>query len=239
LHKSVARSIIVAMSTPGHVDVLRVFTGPGGAGGNPLGVVLDGRSVPPAARQSVAAGLGFSESVFVDPDDRVAIHTPTVELPFAGHPLVGAAWLIARERPDLAALYPPAGPVRVRRSGTEVFVSGRPEWAPAYAQLQLGSPAEVDALPGAPAGHDLATAWAWVDEAAGVVRARVFPVGIGIPEDEATGANAVIMGAALGRPITILQGRGSRISARPRPDGTVEIGGEVTFVERRALTQAA
>jgi len=221
------------MSTAIDVDVLRVFTSEDGTGGNPLGVVLDGPSVPAAERQALAARLAFSETVFVDPGDRVSIYTPEVELPFAGHPLVGAAWLIARERPDVRELHPPAGAVRVRRSGPEVFVTGRPEWAPQYVQLEHASPAAVEALAGAPPGYELVTAWAWVDEPRGVVRARVFPVGIGIPEDEATGANAVIMAATLGRSLTILQGKGSRISAAPLEDGCVEIGGLVTHVEHR------
>ena len=64
---------------------------------------------------------------------------------------------------------------------------------------------------------------------------RVFPVGIGIPEDEATGANAVIMSARLGRPLRIRQGAGSRIRAVPLGDGRVEIGGRVVRVGEREL----
>jgi predicted PhzF superfamily epimerase YddE/YHI9 len=227
------------MTSAIEVDVLRVFTSEDGTGGNPLGVVLDGPAVAVPERQALAAELGFSETVFVDPGDRVAIYTPEVELPFAGHPLVGAAWLILRERPDLRELHPPAGRVSVRRAGDEVFVTGRAEWAPQYVQLAYGSPEDVDALPAAPPGHDLVTAWAWIDEPRGVVRARVFPVGIGIPEDEATGANAVIMAATLGRPLTIQQGVGSRISAVPLADGSVEIGGLVTHVARRSTPARA
>ena len=57
------------------------------------------------------------------------------------------------------------------------------------------------------------------------MRSRMFPVRIGIAEDEATGAAAVQLGARLGRAIDIRQGRGSRILAQPRDDGSVEIGG--------------
>ena len=79
------------------LHTLRVFLGPDGGGGNPLEVVLDGVAVPPARRQAVAADLGFSETVFVDDPATGAlqIFTPTVELPLAGHPLVGTAWLLA------------------------------------------------------------------------------------------------------------------------------------------------
>ena len=78
------------------LHTLRVFLGPDGEGGNPLGVFPDGHLIAPADRQAVAAELGFSETVFVD--DRATgelrIFTPAVELPLAGHPLVGTAWLL-------------------------------------------------------------------------------------------------------------------------------------------------
>jgi predicted PhzF superfamily epimerase YddE/YHI9 len=217
------------------LHVLRVFVGEGGAGGNPLGVFLDGKEVPEDRRQSVAADLGFSETVFVDDPDRgeLRIFTPTVELPFAGHPLVGTAWLLSREGFEVPLLRPPAGEVSVRTEGDTTYINGRPEWAPAFEHIQLGSPGEVDALTGPPDGHDVAGVWAWDDEEAGRVRARVFPVRYGIQEDEATGAHAVRLAARLGRKITIRQGKGSLILAEPRSDGTVEIGGRTELVEVR------
>src|SRR5919106_884713 len=98
------------------LHVLKVFVGDDGAGGNPLGVFLDGGTVVASDRQAVAARLGFSETVFVDDAERgeLRIFTPGVELPFAGHPLVGTAWLLARERTPLDILRPPAGEVAVR-----------------------------------------------------------------------------------------------------------------------------
>ena len=60
------------------------------------------------------------------------------------------------------------------------------------------------------------------------MRARVFPCDLGIEEDEATGAAAVVLAAALGQHIEIHQGVGSVIYAPPRADGWVEIGGRVS-----------
>jgi trans-2,3-dihydro-3-hydroxyanthranilate isomerase len=76
---------------------LRVFTR-GSVGGNHLGVVNDVTGLDGAAMQKIAFDLGFSETVFIDwkpgtvPFAR--IFTPADELPFAGHPLVGAAWAL-------------------------------------------------------------------------------------------------------------------------------------------------
>jgi predicted PhzF superfamily epimerase YddE/YHI9 len=217
------------------LHVLRVFVGDGGAGGNPLGVFLDGAQVAEGERQGIAADLGFSETVFVeDPEQgRLRIFTPKEELPFAGHPLVGTAWLLTSEGLDVPTLRPPAGEVPVRIEGGVTFISGRPEWAPPYEHIELASPAEVEALAGPPHGQDLAGVWAWEDERAGYVRARVFPIRSGIDEDEATGAHAVRLAARLARTIIIRQGEGSLIFADPQPDGTVEIGGRTELVEVR------
>jgi predicted PhzF superfamily epimerase YddE/YHI9 len=209
------------------LHLLRVFCGEDGSGGNPLAVFLDGREVPPSARQAVAADLGLSETVFVDAADHLElrIFTPAVELPFAGHPTVGTAWLLAAERGPVPSLRVPAGELPVRYDDGASFVAARPEWGPEFEWRRLDSPADVDALTGPPGGHDHIGAWAWLDETAGTVRARVFPVRYGIAEDEATGSAAVQLCASLARELDIRQGRGSRIRARPLGDGRIEVGG--------------
>ncbi len=205
------------------LHLLRVFCSEDGSGGNPLGVFLEGAEVPEERRQAVAADLGLSETVFVDDEGsgEIRIFTPTDELDFAGHPTVGTAWLLD----GADALRPPAGELAVHRDGETVYVAARPEWGPPHDLIELSSTEEVEALDGPPEGHDLAMAWAWIDQGAGIVRARAFPVRIGIAEDEATGSAATKLCALLERPIDIRQGRASRILARPGADGFVEIGG--------------
>jgi trans-2,3-dihydro-3-hydroxyanthranilate isomerase len=72
--------------------------------GNPLAVVLDCAGIEPAAMQAVAREFNLSETVFVLPADnpahsaRIRIFTPVGELPFAGHPTIGAAICLAAER---------------------------------------------------------------------------------------------------------------------------------------------
>jgi predicted PhzF superfamily epimerase YddE/YHI9 len=217
------------------LHLLRVFCDDDGSGGNPLAVFLDGGAVPPSARQAVAADLGLSETVFVDdaPTGELRIFTPAVELKFAGHPTVGTAWLLAQGGRRVPTLRVPAGELRVRHEDGAAFVAARPEWSPAFEWERLGSPADVEALSGPPGGHDHIGAWAWVDERAGTIRARVFPVRYGIDEDEATGAAAVLLCARLARPIEVRQGRGSRIRARPLDNGYVEIGGRSVLDEMR------
>ena len=209
------------------LHVLRVFLGDGGTGGNPLGVFLDGGSVPEARRQDVAADLGFSETVFVDDAARgeIRIYTPAVEIPFAGHPVVGTAWLLERERGGVPALRPPAGVVPVRSEGEWTYAAGRPEWAPEFEFVELGSPAEVEALDGSPRSDAEVGMWAWIDENGGnpagasLRRAVRDPGGRG---DRRGGRRAH---RAPGRPLDIRQGRGSRILTQPLDNGMVELAG--------------
>lgn len=216
------------------LHVLRVFVNEDGEWGNPLGVFLEGGQVPEAERQMVAAELGFSETVFVDDraEGRLRIFTPRVELPFAGHPSVGAAWLLAREGTPVAALRPPAGEVGVRYAEDATYVAAEPAWSPEFEYRRYESPAEVRAL--SAAGHTVNTyAWAWIDEAAGTVRARSFVPAAGIAEDEATGSAALALCARLERPLTVHQGHGSVLICRPLADGSVEVGGKVVLDELR------
>lgn len=217
------------------LHVLRVFVGPDGRGGNPLGVFLDGAAIRPDRRQAVALDLGFSETVFVDDaaEGAIRIFTPGAELLFAGHPTVGTGWLFRETGAPATTLRPPAGDVPFRHDAERTWVRARPEWIHAFRREQLASVAAVDAFVGPALGAPGVYVWAWLDESAGIVRARYFATDFLITEDEATGAAAVTMGSLLGRPLTIRQGLGSEILVRPQLDGTIEIGGRVEFVERR------
>ncbi|HEY4020545.1 MAG TPA: PhzF family phenazine biosynthesis protein [Pseudonocardiaceae bacterium] len=216
------------------LHVVKVFVGPGGTGGNPLGVFFDAADVPAARRQEIAADLGYSETVFVADvaTGRLWIHTPARELPLAGHPLVGTAWLLAEQGRPVDVLRPPAGEVATWQAEGRTWIRADPNLSPHFDLTPLASAAEVDAHPGAgPDAH--LQVWAWEDEAAGRVRVRVFPTSMGVAEDEATGSAAMLLGQELGRPLVIRQGRGSEIVVRPGPEGTIEVGGHVEPMETR------
>jgi predicted PhzF superfamily epimerase YddE/YHI9 len=217
------------------LHVLRVFCDAEWSFGNPLGVFLDGAEVPEERRQEVAAELGFSETGFVDDaaTGRVRIFTPGLELGFAGHPSVGTAWLLAKEREAVEILRPPAGEVAVRVDGGMTFVAARPEWGPPWKFFQLRDALAVEEAPGLPEDADVGCIWAWIDEAEGTVRSRCFSHDDGVGEDEATGSAAIVLAADLGRPIEIRQGRGSRLDARPLGEGRAEVGGRVVLDEVR------
>jgi len=91
--------------------------------GNQLAVVLDGTDLSPRLMQRIAREMNFSETTFVLPPEnpahaaRVRIFTPGTELPFAGHPTIGTAWVLADEglvRGLEFTLEENVGPVKVR-----------------------------------------------------------------------------------------------------------------------------
>ncbi len=88
--------------------------------GNALAVFLDGEEVPEERMQRIAREMNLSETVFLlaaqsAGDARMRIFTPTSELPFAGHPVLGTAVLVAAAAGlDEVTLETGIGPVRVR-----------------------------------------------------------------------------------------------------------------------------
>jgi len=102
--------------------------------GNQLGVFTDARTLSGEQMQRLAREMNFAESTFVLPpeqggDARVRIFTPANELPFAGHPVLGTAFVIGEQKGiDVVRLETGLGivPVELRRDGGRI-VFGRME----------------------------------------------------------------------------------------------------------------
>ena len=103
--------------------------------GNQLAVFTDARDLDTPTMQALAREMNYSESVFVlpatveDADVRIRIFTPNVELPFAGHPTLGTAFVLAGPLSKIVIrLETLAGvvPVTLEREGPKI-VFGRME----------------------------------------------------------------------------------------------------------------
>src|SRR5215207_1337913 len=136
-----------------HYHLVDVFTDRA-FGGNPLAVVTNGRGVREETMQSVAKEFNLSETTFVLPPDdprhdwRVRIFTPSSELPMAGHPTVGTAFVLAREhlisragRETHIIFEEGVGPVPVRVE----FEDGEPSFAEMSQPLPTFGPRLHDA----------------------------------------------------------------------------------------------
>jgi trans-2,3-dihydro-3-hydroxyanthranilate isomerase len=120
-----------------HYHLVDVFTDRP-FGGNQLAVFSDGRDLSPQVMQQLAKELNLSETTFVLPpqdpgnDFWVRIFTPAVEMPMAGHPTVGTAFVLGREK-----LIEQAGPETTIRFEEGVGV------IPVRVQWQNGQPALI------------------------------------------------------------------------------------------------
>jgi len=96
--------------------------------GNQLAVFTDARAIPEERLQQLAREMNFSETVFVYPPQadghvRLRIFTPVSELPFAGHPILGTAFVLAGPlQLEEIRLETGAGlvPVRLQREGARI-----------------------------------------------------------------------------------------------------------------------
>jgi len=83
--------------------------------GNQLAVFTDAADIDESLLQPLAREIGFSETVYVLPGDHIRIFTPGTELPFAGHPVLGSAYVLASQRGvDAVTLTIGRGPIDVR-----------------------------------------------------------------------------------------------------------------------------
>jgi trans-2,3-dihydro-3-hydroxyanthranilate isomerase len=217
-------------------EVIDVFTDTPYAG-NPLAVVLEGEHLSTSQMQQLAREFNLSETVFplAPPQGasyRLRIFTPTKELPFAGHPSVGAAWLLHQlGRIDAGDNVQACGagllPVHVTADAvtltggtptvSEPLAPGPCVGALGLGELDLAGPAprwagvgiefafvlvrgaslaavELDIAAVARLGGSGIALVEWDGFAA---RVRVFPGGVGITEDPATGSAALGLGVYL------------------------------------------
>jgi len=101
--------------------------------GNQLAVFTDAREIDGDTMQALALEIGFSETTFVLPPEqggtvRIRIFTPKSELPFAGHPCLGTAWVLASSlQRGVIELETMSGvvPVELEREGSGKIVFGR------------------------------------------------------------------------------------------------------------------
>ena len=117
--------------------------------GNQLGVFVDGRPFDAAEMQRLAREMNFAETVFLLPptkggDVSLRIFTPVAELPFAGHPVLGTAFVVGGALgADAVTLETGAGlvPITLKRDGDRVVFGWMrqpiPAWEPFEREREL------------------------------------------------------------------------------------------------------
>lgn len=113
--------------------LLNVFTTAVKNSGNQLAVVFPGKKLSEEEMQSIAKDFNFSETVFVYENYELRIFTPKRELPFAGHPSIGAAWIIGKlTQKKNFSLSVPLGILSIEASedGARLTFPGQPKIRP-------------------------------------------------------------------------------------------------------------
>jgi predicted PhzF superfamily epimerase YddE/YHI9 len=215
------------------MDIIRIFVNEKGEYGNPHCVVIDNeKKLDDQSRQAFATKMGLSETVFVNDNasGNVSIFSPIRQCPFAGSALVGTAWLLNKlNKKPLDFLLSNDVKVPTWQEGGATYIRMAKSILPNWNYEQLSTPAEVEKLTLADTKNkEHMFVWAWIDESAGLVRARTFAFDWGIPEDPANGSGSMRLADSVGKEITVIHGLGSIIHARPVEDGLIEVGGLVS-----------
>src|SRR6266516_6466806 len=117
--------------------------------GNQLAVFTDARDLDPLTMQALAREMNFAEIVFVlppssdDADVRIRIFTPTLELPFAGHPTLGSAFVLGGPLSKIVIrLETGAGvvPVELERDGPHIVFGLMEQPIPAWQSVPDPAP---------------------------------------------------------------------------------------------------
>ena len=217
----------------------RAFVDDDGDFGNPVLVVAEPEDAALSGerRQELADRLGIPAVVFVQspPGNRttVSIHgSYGLPISFGGHPVLGTLEVLHQLGHDVGEIVPSAGAVACRRDAAGIcWLTAPAAWSKPWRHLRMASAAEIDVISELPPGEDFTQVWAWMNEDAGQVRARLWAPRIGKGEDEACGSASMLLTLRLGRPLWVLHGRGSVIRTAPVDDTLVRLGGRCVVEE--------
>lgn len=213
------------------MKVLNVFANENGEFGNPVGIIVDTENkIDNKNRHQMAINSGFSEIVFINNLETkdVSIFSPTRQIPFAGHALVGTSYFFNN------VLNLPTTEIvsmgKITKSWQEnnlSFVEADLSILPNWNFKEYKTPEEIEQITIQEASileHCLV--WSWIDKEKGIIRARTFASDWDIPEDEANGSGAMKLASILNRNLIIHHGKGSVIHSTPN-----SVGGLVKLIQ--------
>lgn len=206
------------------MQILNVFTNENGEFGNPVGIIVDTENkIDNKNRQQMAIDSGFSEIVFLNNLETkdVSIFSPTRQIPFAGHALVGTSYffntVLNLPTTEIVSMNKK---IKSWQENNLTFVEADLSILPNWNFKEYKTPEEIEQITIQEASileHCLV--WSWIDNEKGIIRARTFASDWNIPEDEANGSGAMKLASILNRNLIIHHGKGSVIYATPNTVG--------------------
>ena len=206
------------------MNILKVFIDGAGKFGNPVGIIVDTENkIDNKNRQQMAIDSGFSETVFINDIETkdISIFSPTRQIPFAGHALVGTSYffntvlnLPTTEIVSMDKI------IKSWQKDNLTFVEADLSILPNWNFKEYKTPEEIEQITIQEASileHCLV--WSWINEKEGIVRARTFASDWNILEDEANGSGAMKLASLVNRDLIIHHGKGSVIHSTPNSVG--------------------
>ncbi len=154
---------------------------------------------------------------------------PQGEIKFAGVVVLGTSGLLTKLRgKPTTEMHALGGAIKTWQDADVTWACASLKTMPPWNFKQLRKPADIERLKVEDFSRiEHTMAWAWIDEAEGLIRARTFAKDWEIPEAQGNGSGAMLLSARLGRKIEIRHGKGAIIFAQPAPHGCADIGGRV------------
>jgi predicted PhzF superfamily epimerase YddE/YHI9 len=206
------------------MDILKVFVDNAGEFGNPIGIIVDTeKKIDNQKRQQMAIDSGFSEVVFVNNIESkdISIFSPTRQIPFAGHALVGTSYyfnnVLNLPTTEIISM---EKKIKSWQENNLTFVEADLSILPNWNFKEYKTPEEIEQITTQEAlflEHCLV--WSWINEKEGTARARTFASDWDIPEDEANGSGAMKLASLVDRNLIIHHGKGSIIHSTPNSVG--------------------
>lgn len=206
------------------MDILKVFADNAGEFGNPVGIIVDTKKeIDSQKRQQMAIESGFSEIVFINNFETkdISIFSPTRQIPFAGHALVGTSYyfnnVLNLPTTEIISM---EKKIKSWQENNLTFVEADLSILPNWNFKEYKTPEEIEQITIQEASvleHCLV--WSWIDKEKGIVRARTFASDWNIPEDEANGSGAMKLASLVDRKLIIHHGKGSVIHSTPNSVG--------------------
>lgn len=204
------------MSKTVEVHVVRVMCLSDTAGGEPVGIVLDGAAVEKNRRQALAAELGYGKTIFVDDvaSGVVEIYKTMKQLPFAGFPLAATSWLLRRLGQEVSVLRPSIGEVLTGSIDDRAWTRGDRAWLPDFTCVEIQGLERLRRMDLPERCFDGTLnwyTWAWRDESAGIAEGYMPAPDRRRSADSIAGVGAVRLAFETGRDLQIHHGEEMKV----------------------------
>lgn len=214
------------------ISIFKVFTNEKGLYGNKVAIIPDEKSkINTTERRRLCRKLKLSEAVFINnlKNNNISIFSPTGEIPFAGHAVLGTAFYLDEiKKAETKIINCLGNKIVIYHNNSLIWAKADFKILPHWIFRKCKSKFKVEKIRLTQTKtYKHCFVWAWEDYQKKIIRARTFAPDWLIPEDEANGSGSLVLASKLKRNIKIIHGKGSVIFANYLNNKAGKIGGRV------------